>query len=114
MKSEECKQLVEQYTTGDNKKDRQKSKAEVQAKIGEMLQYGITKPEQMDKALAKGYTANETAQYLELASKCPPNMAHNRNAFKKYIQDHPDQNLKDLAGDKDKLDELYRRMHEFM
>ena len=114
MKSEECKQLVEQYTTGDNKKDRQKSKAEVQAKIGEMLQYGITKPEQMDKALAKGYTANETAQYLELASKCPPNMAHNRNAFKKYIQDHPDQNLQALAGDKDKLDELYRGMHEFM
>ena len=107
MKSEECKQLVEQYTTGDNKE-------EVQAKIGEMLQYGITKPEQMDKALAKGYTANETAQYLELASKCPPNMAHNRNAFKKYIQDHPDQNLQALAGDKDKLDELYRRMHEFM
>lgn len=114
MKSEECKQLVEQYTTGDNKKDRQKSKAEVQAKIGEMLQYGITKPEQMDKALAKGYTANETAQYLELASKCPPNMAHNRNAFKKYIQDHPDQNLQALAGDKGKLDELYRGMHEFM
>ena len=107
MKSEECKQLVEQYTTGDNKE-------EVQAKIGEMLQYGITKPEQMDKALAKGYTANETAQYLELASKCPPNMAHNRNAFKKYIQDHPDQNLQALAGDKDKLDELYRGMHEFM
>ena len=107
MKGEECKQLVEQYTTGDNKE-------EVQAKIGEMLQYGITKPEQMDKALAKGYTANETAQYLELASKCPPNMAHNRNAFKKYIQDHPDQNLQALAGDKDKLDELYRGMHEFM
>ena len=107
MKSEECKQLVEQYTTGDNKE-------EVQAKIGEMLQYGITKPEQMDKALEKGYTANETAQYLELASKCPPNMAHNRNAFKKYIQDHPDQNLQALAGDKDKLDELYRGMHEFM
>ena len=114
MKSEECKQLVEQYTTGDNKKDRQKSKEEVQAKIGEMLQYGITKPEQMDKALAKGYTANETAQYLELASKCPPNMAHNRNAFKKYIQDHPDQNIQALAGDKGKLDELYRGMHEFM
>ena len=102
MKSEECKQLVEQYTTDT------KDKKEVQSNIGEMLEYGIQDPKQMDIALKNNYGANEASQYIKLASKCPESMAYDREAFKKFLENHPDSNIQELIQQHpDELNRLY-------
>ena len=108
MKSEECKQLVEQYTTDT------KDKKEVQSNIGEMLEYGIQDPKQMDIALKNNYGANEASQYIKLASKCPESMAYDREAFKKFLENHPDSNIQELIQQHpDELNRLYEGMHAF-
>jgi len=108
MKSEACKQLVEQYTTDT------KDKKEVQSNIGEMLEYGIQDPKQMDIALKNNYGANEASQYIKLASKCPESMAYDREAFKKFLENHPDSNIQELIQQHpDELNRLYEGMHAF-
>ena len=108
MKSEECKQLVEQYTTDT------KDKKEVQSNIGEMLEYGIQDPKQMDIALKNNYGANEASQYIKLASNCPESMAYDREAFKKFLENHPDSNIQELIQQHpDELNRLYEGMHAF-
>ena len=108
MKSEECKQLVEQYTTDT------KDKKEVQSNIGEMLEYGIQDPKQMEIALKNNYGANEASQYIKLASKCPESMAYDREAFKKFLENHPDSNIQELIQQHpDELNRLYEGMHAF-
>ena len=107
MKSEACKQLVEQYTTDKKKKE------EVQSNIGEMLEYGIQDPKQMDIALKNNYRANEASQYIKLASKCPESMAYDKEAFKKFLNNHPDSNVQALAGIQKEVNRLYEGMHAF-
>jgi hypothetical protein len=108
MKSKACKQLVEQYTTDT------KDKKEVQSNIGEMLEYGIQDPKQMDIALKNNYGANEASQYIKLASKCPESMAYDREAFKKFLENHPDSNIQELIQQHpDELNRLYEGMHAF-
>mgnify|MGYP000763214026 CR=1 FL=1 len=108
MRSKACKELVKQYTTDKNKKE------DVQRNIGEMLQYGIQDPKQMDIALKNNYKANEASQYIKLASQCPESMAYDRGAFKKFLENHPDSNIQKLVQDyPDEAKRLYEGMHAF-
>ena len=93
MKSDACKKLLQNY--GKDKK----------ADIQDMLQYGITDPNDMD--------TEDTAKYMKLAKSCPNEMAYDRTKFADYIRNHPDPKIKALGGNQAILDNLYKGMHEF-
>ena len=101
MKSDACKKLLQNY--GKDKK----------ADIQDMLQYGITDPNDMDTALKNNYTPEDTAKYMKLAKSCPNEMAYDRTKFADYIRNHPDPKIKALGGNQAILDNLYKDMHEF-
>ena len=101
MKSDACKKLLQNY--GKDKK----------ADIQDMLQYGITDPNDMDTALKNNYTPEDTAKYMKLAKSCPNEMAYDRTKFADYIRNHPDPKIKALGGNQAILDNLYKGMHEF-
>lgn len=101
MKSDACKKLLQNY--GKDKK----------ADIQDMLQYGITDPNDMDTALKNNYTPEDTAKYMKLAKSCPNEMAYDRTKFADYIRNHPDKKIKALGVNPAILNDLYKGMHEF-
>ena len=101
MKSDACKKLLQNY--GKDKK----------ADIQDMLQYGITDPNDMDTALKNNYTPEDTAKYMKQAKSCPNEMAYDRTKFADYIRNHPDKKIKALGVNPAILNDLYKGMHEF-
>lgn len=101
MKSDACKKLLQNY--GKDKK----------AYIQDMLQYGITDPNDMDTALKNNYTPEDTAKYMKLAKSCPNEMAYDRTKFADYIRNHPDKKIQALGRNPAILGNLYKGMHEF-